>query len=327
MLGSASDSDSSQLFIENLVSDAGQITDNGDGSWTFILSQGWSGDVSFHFEISDGTSRVDSSATISATLLPSLQLGTDNSFDGINDPVYWQPIELDIDVTTPAAPLAKPLALSAPLTAEATTSATIAAVTTADDATDEEAEQHQDEESEQPSQDGASQPSEEPEPINRTTSTPQTLPATASAQPTKVQAVTGPTMPQPASHKALISLGDIQVKQRLRAEFELQLPPLWEQDDSSYHQQMEQLRDQVEQDTSLSVGTIGGAFAVSAGVSAGYVAWLSRGGVLMSSTLTAVPVWRLVDPLPVLASLQQADSDDNESLQSLIEDRRQTEER
>ncbi|HQC95086.1 MAG TPA: DUF4347 domain-containing protein [Aquabacterium sp.] len=41
--------------------------------------------------------------------------------------------------------------------------------------------------------------------------------------------------------------------------------------------------------------------AGSLGLSVGYVVWLVRGGVLMSSMLSALPAWQLLDPLPVLA--------------------------
>ena len=37
-------------------------------------------------------------------------------------------------------------------------------------------------------------------------------------------------------------------------------------------------------------------------LSIGYVVWLVRGGVLMSSMLSALPAWQMVDPLPVLTA-------------------------
>ena len=37
-------------------------------------------------------------------------------------------------------------------------------------------------------------------------------------------------------------------------------------------------------------------------LSVGYVVWLVRGGVLMSSMLSALPAWQMIDPLPVLAA-------------------------
>ena len=42
--------------------------------------------------------------------------------------------------------------------------------------------------------------------------------------------------------------------------------------------------------------------AMTTGLSVGYVVWLVRGGVLVSSMLSALPAWQLIDPMPVLAA-------------------------
>ena len=42
--------------------------------------------------------------------------------------------------------------------------------------------------------------------------------------------------------------------------------------------------------------------AATGGLSIGYVIWLVRGGVLVSSMLSALPAWQMIDPLPVLAA-------------------------
>jgi hypothetical protein len=44
------------------------------------------------------------------------------------------------------------------------------------------------------------------------------------------------------------------------------------------------------------------SLGVTGGLSIGYVVWLVRGGVLVSSMLSALPAWQMIDPLPVLAS-------------------------
>jgi len=41
---------------------------------------------------------------------------------------------------------------------------------------------------------------------------------------------------------------------------------------------------------------------LTGGLSIGYVIWLIRGGVLVSSMLSALPAWQMIDPLPVLAA-------------------------
>ncbi|MEJ8838444.1 cadherin-like domain-containing protein [Ramlibacter sp. AN1133] len=58
-----------------------------------------------------------------------------------------------------------------------------------------------------------------------------------------------------------------------------------------------ELRHEFDLDKTLSVSVAG----VSLGVSVVYVLWLIRGGVLLGSYLSALPAWRLLDPLPVLA--------------------------
>ena len=60
---------------------------------------------------------------------------------------------------------------------------------------------------------------------------------------------------------------------------------------------------------------------MTAGLSVGYVVWLARSGVLMSSVLSSLPAWSFIDPLPVLASLQnRQEDDDEESLESMVEE-------
>lgn len=51
----------------------------------------------------------------------------------------------------------------------------------------------------------------------------------------------------------------------------------------------------------------------------GYVLWSLRGGVLMASLLSSLPVWKIVDPLPILeTSSLEGQEDSDESLESLF---------
>jgi hypothetical protein len=68
---------------------------------------------------------------------------------------------------------------------------------------------------------------------------------------------------------------------------------------------------------------LGSSVAVSTGLWVGYVIWLVRGGVLLSTLLSTLPAWRIIDPLLILMyankrSLQQADDADEDSLASLV---------
>jgi hypothetical protein len=63
----------------------------------------------------------------------------------------------------------------------------------------------------------------------------------------------------------------------------------------------------------------GSVMVVSSGLSVGYVLWLLRGGVLLSSLLTSLPAWRLIDPLPVLGRVGGSDDEDDDSLEDMVE--------
>jgi hypothetical protein len=47
---------------------------------------------------------------------------------------------------------------------------------------------------------------------------------------------------------------------------------------------------------------VASSIMATGGVSIGYVVWLVRGGVLVSSMLSALPAWQMIDPMPVLSA-------------------------
>jgi hypothetical protein len=55
-------------------------------------------------------------------------------------------------------------------------------------------------------------------------------------------------------------------------------------------------------------------------LSVGYVVWLIRGGSLVMSFVTSLPSWTSFDPLPIVASFEEAEqvADDEDSLQSMV---------
>ncbi|MGZ0171645.1 MAG: hypothetical protein ACKVHE_19045 [Planctomycetales bacterium] len=63
----------------------------------------------------------------------------------------------------------------------------------------------------------------------------------------------------------------------------------------------------------------GTAVAATAGISVGYIMWMLRGGHVLASVLSTMPVWQDIDPLPVLAALDEADDDDDDSLETMID--------
>jgi hypothetical protein len=60
------------------------------------------------------------------------------------------------------------------------------------------------------------------------------------------------------------------------------------------------------------------AAVTSAGLTVGYVVWLLRGGMLLSSFLVQMPAWRMIDPLAVLQyGRRDEDGEHDQSVESL----------
>ncbi|MCP5144159.1 MAG: DUF4347 domain-containing protein [Gammaproteobacteria bacterium] len=83
-----------------------------------------------------------------------------------------------------------------------------------------------------------------------------------------------------------------------------------------------QLRSLLDAETAQEQGLVASSIAMSTGLSIGYVVWLIRGGVLMTSMLSSLPAWRQLDPLPVLGHVSRNDDDDDaESLHDIVQRR------
>ncbi|MDJ0807989.1 MAG: putative Ig domain-containing protein, partial [Gammaproteobacteria bacterium] len=91
---------------------------------------------------------------------------------------------------------------------------------------------------------------------------------------------------------------------------------------SAFNEDLDRVRDDLSKSTLLQRAVVGSGAAVTTSLSVGYVAWLIRGGVLMSTMLSSLPAWQIVDPLPVLARTRNQGldlDDDDDSLESMIE--------
>ncbi|WP_229753657.1 hypothetical protein, partial [Amphritea balenae] len=103
--------------------------------------------------------------------------------------------------------------------------------------------------------------------------------------------------------------------------------PIQLQNLTQFVEGMEQLQKGAAEQVELETTMIGGSIALSSGLSVGYVIWLARSGVLLSSVLTSLPAWRFIDPLPILAtmsaekndSVDDSDHDEDESLGAIID--------
>jgi hypothetical protein len=86
--------------------------------------------------------------------------------------------------------------------------------------------------------------------------------------------------------------------------------------------ELEAVRDRIEEQLVQSRSVVASTIAVSTGLSVGYVLWLVRGGLLLSSVLSALPAWQVVDPLPVLGTMRRAQDDpdaDDDAVEGLFQ--------
>ena len=90
---------------------------------------------------------------------------------------------------------------------------------------------------------------------------------------------------------------------------------------------LDRLREDSQNDTRFEEATVASMASVATSLSVGYVAWLIRGGALLSSLLSSLPAWRMLDPFPVLARHKGGETldEDDESLESLVDGDRTSE--
>ncbi|HEX4509793.1 MAG TPA: hypothetical protein VH328_06935 [Burkholderiaceae bacterium] len=80
--------------------------------------------------------------------------------------------------------------------------------------------------------------------------------------------------------------------------------PAWQQvlHSSAMLHKFDEIRQQLVQAQAQRHALIATGIGMTGSLSIGYVVWLIRGGVLVSSMLSALPAWQMVDPLPILAA-------------------------
>ncbi|MCB1853113.1 MAG: hypothetical protein KDI83_20455, partial [Gammaproteobacteria bacterium] len=99
---------------------------------------------------------------------------------------------------------------------------------------------------------------------------------------------------------------------------------------SAFINDLDRIRDLTNQTSNLEQQRVASTIAVSTGLSVGYVAWLIRSGVLLSSVLSSLPAWHFIDPLPVLGSVavsnvrreesDQSDEPEDDSVESMFKE-------
>jgi hypothetical protein len=78
--------------------------------------------------------------------------------------------------------------------------------------------------------------------------------------------------------------------------------------------ELDRLRQSVREELDLDQSMAVSVASVSFGLSLVYILWLIRGGVLLGSYLSALPAWRILDPLPVLSRVDEEDESEEEPL-------------
>jgi hypothetical protein len=84
--------------------------------------------------------------------------------------------------------------------------------------------------------------------------------------------------------------------------------------------QLDRNRDELSAAVEQNKIVFSGAATVSVGLSISYILWLLKSGMLLSSALSAMPAWRLIDPVPVLQDYGSDGDGEDESLESLVEE-------
>jgi len=180
--------------------------------------------------------------------------------------------------------------------------------------------------------------SDEPEPIF--TQTPMAI-APNSRIP-DLQILVEPVVVTERAADVVLSEGQIQAKtgaaveEELEAELDVKIVPQevmeFELDNAVHNSSapvaleegmvrvLDQVRDKKGEDILIENPTLSASTGVAASMSVGYVAWLLRGGVLLSSVLSQLPAWRSIDPLPVFSHGGKRDEDEeDESLEAIVQ--------
>ena len=73
------------------------------------------------------------------------------------------------------------------------------------------------------------------------------------------------------------------------SEVKAAMPEIAVMREEAFRQELNKLREEVQQEAVVETRVAASVFAVSTGLSVGYVLWLLRGGVLIASLLSSIP--------------------------------------
>ncbi|MBW2415979.1 MAG: cadherin domain-containing protein, partial [Deltaproteobacteria bacterium] len=90
---------------------------------------------------------------------------------------------------------------------------------------------------------------------------------------------------------------------------------------SEFREELDRVQTQLGEFARLDAQAMTSAIGITAALSAGYLLWLTQGGLLLASLVSSMPAWRLIDPVPILSRRSEGDEDgrdEGESLGSLL---------
>ena len=93
LLANATDANGDALMVSDLSVSGGQLSDNGDGTWTFTPDTHFSGDITLTYKVGDGEDTVEASGVISVEPVADAPQVTVSAADGFED----QDIALTLD--------------------------------------------------------------------------------------------------------------------------------------------------------------------------------------------------------------------------------------
>jgi hypothetical protein len=86
---------------------------------------------------------------------------------------------------------------------------------------------------------------------------------------------------------------------------------------------LDNIRNQLQSEIQTQTFVIGSALTLSTGLTVGYVMWMLRGGMLLTSLLAQIPAWSLIDPLVILSGTDDDEDETrqekDESLQTILD--------
>jgi hypothetical protein len=82
--------------------------------------------------------------------------------------------------------------------------------------------------------------------------------------------------------------------------------------DTEWVTELDRMRQDIDAQIPTQSALVVSSVAVTGSLSVGYVLWLLRGGLLLSSLLSSLPAWTVIDPMPVLSRSGHDDEEEGD---------------